>query len=74
MGARPDLANVGDMAEPIDAEGRGEFAQLLRRERARIFPVGIAGKEQLELGPAGGGRAKASIRVSTPLSTSMRPT
>ena len=34
---------------------QGEFAKLLRRERSRIFPVGIAGKEKLEPDAARGG-------------------
>ena len=54
-GFLPHLADIGDVAEPANAEGRGEFAKLLGRERSRIFPVGIAGKQKLELHPARGG-------------------
>ena len=48
MRAGPDLADIGDMAEPVNAVEAGEFTQLLRRERARILLVAVAGEQQLQ--------------------------
>ena len=40
------------MAEPLDAVEARELAELLGRERSRILPVAISGKEQFERRPA----------------------
>ena len=48
MRARPHLPDIGDMAEPMNAVKAREFAELLRREGARILLVAIAGKQQLQ--------------------------
>ncbi len=71
----PDLADIVHVAKPLNAEGAGELAELLRRQRAGVFLVAIAGEQQPQSHARG--RQTSERRRSatgTPLSASMRPT
>jgi hypothetical protein len=49
MRLAPDLADVGDMAEPDNAKGTRELAQLLRRQGPWVLAVTIACEKEAQL-------------------------